>query len=139
MTSKTFESYLNYITIADANKSNFMIYFYIKNFGFRKLITLISSDKSIVFPHESSKIENDLKIFKMETSNVSIPQITKDMFTLFLENFYKQFNFEQNDLKTFQICRDITEIITIFGPLDDLWKSRSKIFFYKKNYFSGLF
>jgi len=129
MSTKNFESFNNYITVADSNRNNIPIYFYIKNYCFRKMIALVSHDKNSFLPEESKIIENNLKEFKMETQNSNVPQLTKEKLSEFLESFYSQFNFDTNDIKTFEICKDITEVLNVFGPYDDLTKQRSIKYF----------
>jgi len=126
MATKNFQSFNNYISVANSNKNNFALYFYIKNFCFRKMISLVSHDKNSFFPNESLIIENQLKQFKEETQTVNIPQLSKSQFCAFLEKFYSQFNFDSNEIKTFELCKDITEILSIYGPYDELAKQRSK-------------
>lgn len=128
MASKNFESFNNYMMVANSNKNNFALYFYIKNYCFRKMISLVSHDKNSFFPNESQIIENTLKQFKSETQSSSIPALTKEQYCEFLERFYSQFNFDTNDIKTFELCKDITEILSIYGPYDDLAKQRSKFY-----------
>lgn len=125
MATNVFDSYKNYITIANANRNNVSLYFYIKNFCFRKMISLVNTNKNLFTPEETSLIQNDLQNFKAETGNVNIPPVSKEAFCEFLERLYSQFNFEIPEIKTFQLCRDITEILTIYGPLDNLGIQRS--------------
>lgn len=129
-TTKNFESFNNYITVANQNKNNLSLYFYIKNYCFRKMISLASHDKNSFFPEESEIIQNNLKQFKSETQNLSIPPLSKEQFCEFLDRFYSVFNFDTSDLRTFEMCKDITEILTIYGPFDELAKQRSKIKFF---------
>lgn len=125
MCSTYFNSYKNFISIANANRNDVGIYFYIKNFAFRKMINIVNFDKNAFTSHESSMIGSDLQKFKEETANLPIPSIDKEAFMEFLENFYSQFKFEIPDVKTFQLCKGITEMLTIYGPLDDLASQRS--------------
>lgn len=126
MSTKNFQSFNNYITVADSNKDNLSLYFYIKNYCFRKMIGLVSHDKKSFLPNESEIIENTLREFKTNTQGFNVPQLTKEQFCEFLERFYSQFNFDSTDISTFEKCKDITEILSIFGPYDDLAKQRSK-------------
>lgn len=126
MSTKNFQSFNNYIRVADSNKHNFSLYFYIKNYCFRKMIGLVSHDKNSFLPNESQIIETTLKEFKAETQSLSIPPLTKEQFCEFLERFYSQCNFDSTDVNTFEMCKDITEVLTIYGPYDDLAKQRSK-------------
>ncbi len=125
MASKNFESFNNYIMVANSNKINLSLYFYIKNFCFKKMISLVSHDKNSFFPNESQAIENALKDFKLEIQGSNFPSLSKEQFCEFLERFYSQFNFDTTDPKTFELCKDITEILSIYGPYDDLAKQRS--------------
>ena len=70
--------------------------------------------------------EKELKEFKAETQHANIPPLTKEQFCEFLEKFYTQFNFDTKDITTFELCKDITEILSLYGPYDDLAKQRSK-------------
>ena len=124
-TSKNYESFNNYIAVANQNKHNISLYFYIKNYCFRKMIGLISHDKNSFLPNESEIIENNLKQFKTETQSLQVPQLTKEQFCEFLEKFYAGFSFDTSDSKVFEMCKDITEILSIYGPYDDLAKQRS--------------
>ncbi len=126
MSTKNFQSYKNYITVADSNKQNLSLYFYIKNYCFRKMIGLVSHDKNSFLPNESQTIENNLKEFKAETQGLSIPPVSKEQCCEFLERFYSQCNFDTTDVSVFEMCKDITEILSIYGPYDDLAKQRSK-------------
>jgi len=123
-TTKTFESFNNYISVANQNKDNMSLYFYIKNYCFRKMISLVTHDKNSFLLYESQIIENDLKQFKAETQSLSIPPLTKEQFCEFLERFYSTFNFDTCDIKVLEMCKDITEILSIYGPYDDLAKQR---------------
>lgn len=126
MSTKNFHSFNNYITVADSNKNNLSLYFYIKNYCFRKMISLVSHDKNNFSPNESQIIENTLKEFKANTQGLNIPPLTKEQFCEFLERFYSQCNFDSTDVNVFEMCKDITEILSIYGPYDDLAKQRSK-------------
>jgi len=127
MSSNNFESYNNYIDVANLYNHDSYLYFYIKNYCFRKMIDLAKKDPNRFYPKESSILQNDLKIFKEESKNKNFTPLTKKVFSDFLEKFYSQFNFDLNeDIKTFKKCKDITEILNIFGPLDDIFLKRSK-------------
>lgn len=126
MSTKNFQSFNNYIVIAESNKFNLSLYFYIKNYCFRKMIGIVSHDKNSFLPAESQIIEDTLKEFKAETQGLSIAPLSKEQFCEFLERFYSQCNFDSTDASTFEMCKDITEILSIYGPYDDLAKQRSK-------------
>ena len=123
--SSNFLSYKNYIDLANTNKDNSSLYFYIKNYCFRKMIGLVSQNPQNFSPEESSIIQNDLKSFKEETKNVNVQPLTKDAFSGFIEYYYKQFNFDSRDIQMYKNLIDVTEIFTVFGPLDDITKQRS--------------
>lgn len=128
-TTKIFDSFNDYITVANQNRNNLSLYFYIKNYCFRKMIGLVSHDNKSLFPKESEVIENNLKQFKSETQGLSIPPLTKEQFCEFLEKFYSAFNFDTSDIKVFEKCKDITEILSFYGPYDDLAKQRCNFIF----------
>jgi len=90
------------------------------------MIGLVSHDKNSFYPDESQIIENSLKEFKAETQSLNVTPLTKEQFCEFLERFYSQCNFDSTDINTFEMCKDITEILSIYGPYDDLAKQRSK-------------
>jgi hypothetical protein len=125
--SNNFLSYLNFINLANANIQFPSLYFYIKNFCFRKMITLASQNPNIFTQEESAIIQNNLKLFKEETQNKNILPLTKEVFSDFMEKYYEQFNFQTTkDIQVYKNLIDITEIFTVFGPLDDLTKQRGK-------------
>jgi hypothetical protein len=133
--TNNFLSYLNYINLANANKQNPSLYFYIKNFCFRKMITLASQNPNNFTLDESAKIQNDLKLFKEETQNKNILPLTKEAFSEFMENYYNQINFQTKDIQVYRNLIDITEIFTVFGQLDDLTQQRGKLIYYNLLYY----
>ena len=85
--TNNFLSYKNYIQVANENSQNTSLYFYIKNFCFRKMIGLVSQNSQNFTPEESAIIQKDLKDFKGETQNGNIRPLTKEEFTNFIEFF----------------------------------------------------
>ena len=91
------------------------------------MITFASQNPNIFTQEESAIIQNDLKLFKEETQNKNILPLTKEVFSDFMEKYYEQFNFQTTkDIQVYKNLIDITEIFTVFGPLDDLTKQRGK-------------
>ena len=64
-----------------------------------------------------------------KTQNPNMPLISLDQYKAFLEDYFKFINFEQANLDTITICKDLTEVLAIYGPMDELYKKRSKELF----------
>lgn len=126
MSSPYFLSYKNYIQLANSNIQNPSLYFYIKNYCFRKMIGLVSQNPQNFTSEESGIIQNDLRNFKAETQNMNVQPLTKEAFSNFMEFYYKQFNFESKDIQMFRNLLDVTEIYSVFGQFDEVTKQRSK-------------
>lgn len=127
MSTKNFQSFKNYLTVADLNKQNLSLYCCINNYCFRKMIGLVSHDKNSFLPNESKIIQNTLKEYKIEAQGFNVPPITKEQFCEFLERFYSTCNFGSTEVNVFEMCKDITEVLSVYGPYDDLAKQRSKL------------
>ena len=131
MSTSNFLSYKNFKSLADGNSHDPSLYFYIKNYCFRKMIGLVQQDSNNFNPDESAIIQNDLKAFKIETQNLNVQPLTKEAFTVFIEKYFNQFNFESKDIRMYKDLKDVTEIYNVFGPLDEITLQRSKLI--KKN------
>lgn len=125
MSYSYFSSYVNYNNFANSNKNNPSIYFYVKNYCFRKMIGLVQQNPNNFTEEQKTIIQNDLKAFKAESQNMNVQPLTKETFSNFMENYYKGINFESKDIQMFRNLIDINEIFSVFGPYDQITKQRS--------------
>lgn len=118
-----------YIDFANNNKNYQSLYFLIKTYAFKKLINLLSSNQGLVNESQMGYYEKLLNDFKMEKSQSKIDSMSKDDYMKYLESMFNTVDFDNADLNTVYMCRDMTEIISGFGQLDDLANKRSKYIF----------
>ena len=114
----------NYIGVANSIKDKYInIYFFLKNYAFNKAFKLKLP------PSDEKKIFQFMKYFndELKKSNWDIKNINLNEYQKFLDYFYSTINFENIDLNTLFLCRDLQEIIS----LDEVGKKRM-IYFDKK-------
>ena len=114
----------NYIGVANSIKDKYInVYFFLKNYAFNKAFKLKLP------PSDEKKIFQFMKYFndELKKSNWDIKNINLNEYQKFLDYFYSTINFENIDLNTLFLCRDLQEIIS----LDEVGKKRM-IYFDKK-------
>jgi hypothetical protein len=115
-----------YIDVANANKNNTLIYFLLKNYAFKMVFSALGSYSSALNETEKALFDRFQAEFHAEKmKNPDIPLVSDIQYKAFLEEFFKTVDFEQANLDTINICKDLTEVLAIYGPLDDLYKKRS--------------
>ena len=133
--SQLFYHFKIYIDVANNYKNNIQLYFLLKNYAF-KMITATPNFMSILSEDEKIIYDQSLNQFQYEKSqNPNIPLINSEGFKNFLEEFFKTIDFDSANLYLLNVCKDLSEVLLIYGPLDDLWNRRSNILYYV----SGLF
>ena len=126
--SKLFSQLQNYLETADKYKSNPAIYYFLKNYAFNKCCNFLSKDIKAMNEQERVVFDNLLNEYKNEIS-INQPNfgMNKEEYTCFLENFFGGVDFDHASLKVMETCRDLTEVIGVFGEMEELWQRRSKI------------
>jgi hypothetical protein len=134
--SKLFYHFKLYNDVAETNKNNLLIYFLLKNYAFKMVFSAIGTNSNALNETERSKFDKLFADFQVEKSqNPNVPLISGDQYKQFLENYFNQFDFEKANYDTLNIGKDLTEILAIYGPLDDLALKRCNIIFLT---FSGI-
>jgi hypothetical protein len=126
--SKLFCQLQNLMEISEKYKSLPAMYYFIKNYAFNKCCNYVSKDIRVFTPEERAIFDNLLNDYKNELA-VNRPNynVTKDEYIKFLENYFSGVDFDHANLKIIETCRDLTEIVSVYGELEDLWTRRSKI------------
>jgi hypothetical protein len=125
--SKLFYHFKIYIDVANNYKNNTQIYFLLKNYAF-KMVGATPNFQSQFDETEKKYFDHTLQEFQNEkANNLNIPLINADGYKAFLEEFFKPMDFESANLYLLNVCKDLTEVLQIYGPLEDLWNRRSNI------------
>jgi hypothetical protein len=126
--SKLFYHFKNFIEVATKHMNNLMVYFLLKNYAFKMVYSTLSSNNNALNESEKLIFEQFNSEFQNEKhQNPNMPLLTVDQYKSFLEEYFKNINFEQADLHTINICKDLTEVLAIYGPMDELYKKRSNL------------
>jgi len=127
--SKIIKQFKNYLEIANANMRNQNLYFFLKNYAFNKAYNSIKQDLHVISDSDKKTLDYLLEEFTKEKQlfgfNVNL---TKDEYQNFLENYYGTIDFNNATEDIIEICKDLTEVIYIFGHADDLTNRRSNNF-----------
>ncbi len=139
MTSMAIHQFQSYIDICENYRNQPNYYFFIKNYAFNKMFSYLSNDPYVLNEKEKSYFDSMLAEYKNEMANNPRPPnpISKEEYTNFLENFFNGVEFDKANLRTIEVCKDLTEVLVVFGDLEDLMKKRSKIIYLI--FLSGLF
>ena len=122
----TLQKFNNFLDVAKAYQSSPMIYMFIRECAFR--CAFDAMQKGLCNENDKQRITNLYNQFQMETTqyNWNIKNLPKEDYSKFLEFFYSQIDFETAPANLLTICKDLTENLVYFGPLDDLAQRRSK-------------
>lgn len=125
--SKLFSQLQNYLEISEKYRSQPTLYYFIKNYAFNKCCNYVSKDIKVFTQEERAIFDNLLNDYKNELA-VNKPNsfANKEEYIQFLENYFSCVDFDHANLKTIEMCRDLTEVLSFFGELEDLWIRRSK-------------
>jgi hypothetical protein len=124
--SKVLAQFKNYIDIANNNKQNFNVYFFIKNYAFTKAYNVLSKEYSEVNESDRKLFEKMLEEYKQERTLAKYNHVmSKDEYITFLEQFFSHVDFDNANCYVLEVCKDLTEILSVFGEFEDLWKRRS--------------
>ncbi len=128
--SKLFYHFKIYIDVSNNYKNNTQLYFLLKNYAF-KMISATQNYMTIFSNEEKNIYDQLLNEFQYEKSqNINIPLISSEGYKNFLEEFFKTIDFDNANLYLLNVCKDLTEVLLIYGPMDDLWNRRSNILYY---------
>ena len=126
MASKALSQFQNLIEVANNYRQYPEYYFFIKNYAFTKAFNTLSKDYSGVSASDRAIYENMSNEFKQERQLANPKILSKEEYVNFLEYYFKNIDFDHADLKALEVCRDLTEIIFVFGVAEELWTKRSK-------------
>jgi hypothetical protein len=126
--SKLFYHFKRYIDVANTNMSNPLVYFLLKNYAFKLVYSTLGTNSTALNESEKALFDRYQKEFQVEKSNnPNVPLMSPDQYKAFLDEYSKYINFENADLDTLYSCKDLIEVLAIYGPLDDNWNKRCKI------------
>ena len=124
---RVLNQFKNYLEIANSNKQNQNLYFFMKNSAFTKAFNNLQKDSNEISESDKKTFEYLLQEFRKEKqiygNNINL---SKEEFYKFIEEFYSKIDFDAANLEMLEICRDLTELVYAFGGSDDLAKRRSK-------------
>lgn len=126
--SDLFTKYNTIIEAANNYRQNPNLYYTLKDYIFRKICYVLSKNSSALKEDQKAIFDKGLNEFKSESANFNQSNLmTKDQYILFLENFYAKIDFDTINSFMLHVCKDLTEVLEMYGPIDDLFKRRSNI------------
>jgi hypothetical protein len=130
MTNRVLEKFKNLIDVADNNRKNQNLYFFIKNYAFSTAYNILSKDYTGIKENDRAIFENMRSQFKLEKETIKPNHVmSKNEYISFLEYFYSNINFDDCSLYVLEVSKDLTEVLAIFGEFDDLWIKRCKFIY----------
>jgi hypothetical protein len=128
--SKIYSQFKIYNDIAHQNKNNPYVYFLLKNYAFKMVYSALGSNSQALNETEKAMFDRLQSEFQAEkTKNPNISLMSVDQYKAFLEDYFKPINFEAAGLDTMNACKALTEVLAIYGPMDELSKKRSNELF----------
>jgi len=125
--SRVLNQLKNYLVIANSNIQNKNLYFFIKNSAFTKAYNIIQKDSPEITETDQKTFEYLIQEFKKEKQQFGNNlNFSRDEYSKFLEEHYSKIDFDNANLETIEMCRDLIELEYAFGGLDDLTKRRRK-------------
>jgi hypothetical protein len=77
--------------------------------------------------NELTLFENALNEFKNESNRFSPSNfMSKQDYINFLEAFFSKMDFDNINTYMVKVCKDLIEVLEVFGQLEELWIKRSK-------------
>ena len=126
--SQIFNQFQILMDFADNYKQNLNIYFFIKNFAFMRAFKILSQDEQSSTENEKGYFEQLMMEYKNEKTSVKHTHVmSKEEYIQFLEEFFEKIDFDNANTYILTVCKSITEILGIFGELEELWQRRSKL------------
>ena len=125
------------MSAANNSKGNLKIYMFLKDCAFRSVFNAFQSGQ--LSEQEKQYIKNLYPQFQMESNqykwNIQIMQINE--YQHFLNDYYKNYNFEIADINIILMAKALTECLSFIGNYDETTKRRieyfqNKINMYKK-------
>lgn len=125
--SELFQKISNILEASNNYRNNQNLYYTLKDYIFRKVCYILSTNKNALQGTELSFFENALNEFKAESNRYSPTNfMSKQDYCSFLEVFFSKMDFENINNFMLNVCKDLTEVLEVYGQLDDLWLRRSK-------------
>ena len=123
------------MSAANNSKGNLKIYMFLKDCAFRSVFNAFQSGQ--LSEQEKQYIKNLYPQFQMESNqyqwNIQIMQINE--YQHFLNDYYKNYNFEIADINIILMAKALTECLSFIGNYDETTKRRIEYFQNKINMF----
>lgn len=124
--SVLFKKVSNILEAANNYKQNVNLYYTLKDYIFRKVCFVLTQNKSALEPNELTSFEKSLNEFKAESNKFSSSNFMgKQDYINFLESFFSKLDFDSANPFMIQVSKDLTEVLEVYGQLDELWVQRS--------------
>lgn len=126
MDNRILKKFYNYISMAQYNKQNTKLYFFLYSHALQYIYDYIDNEQ-VVNPNEREKILALYNAYQNETKSLpcGFNQIQSSDFSNFLEDYFKTRDW--NILDNLYIGRDLLEIFLTFGLMDEMTYKRSNL------------
>jgi len=130
MATKVLCKFKNLFDVANNFKDQQTFYFFLKNYAFNKTYNVLSKDYSDMSLNDKQMLDYLLGEFQKEKISINpTDNISKQDYEAFLEFFYEGFDLDNSPPYILEVCRDLTEVLSVYGDFEYLWLQRSKIIY----------
>jgi hypothetical protein len=124
--SELFNNFTIIMDAANNYKQNPNLYYTLKDYIFRKIYFILSKDNNCMNEKEKATFINALNEYKVESKSYNQSNLlSKDDYITFLEKFYSKLDFNSINPYMLAVCRDLTEVLEMYGTIDELFIKRS--------------